>query len=55
MKTEKAMGLFKLHITGALNIFCMYGLGVYITEVVQIIINEALVLHNNLNGEENED
>lgn len=53
MDKVKAIGLFRLQINGTLNIFNIYGQGVYLSEVANAIEEAALTLHTrlNMNGE----
>ena len=49
MDRQKAIGLFKLSLNKTLSVFNMYGMGEYIPEVVQKLVEAALVLHERLN------
>lgn len=52
LEKDKALGQFKLQVSGLLGIFNAYGLGVYITETVNQIETLALKLHDRLSGKD---
>ena len=52
MHSQKAMTQFRLQVNGILNLFNLYGLGVYLPEVASQIETLALQLHQRLNGED---
>ena len=52
MDKEKALGLFRLRLNGALENFNMYGLGIYIPQAIKEIERLALELHDNLLGKD---
>ena len=45
---DKAIGQFKLRVTGTLGVFDTYGMGVHIPEVANVILTQALELHKRL-------
>jgi len=47
---EKALGQFRLQVTGTLGIFNAYGQGVHIKEATEQITTLALQLHERLSG-----
>ncbi len=49
-QTHKAVQQFKLQLNGVLKVFDMYGLGLDIPRVKEIITELALQLHKRLNG-----
>ncbi len=51
MKGDKAIGLFRLRVNGLLQPFRMYGQELLLPPVVEQIVREALVLHENLKKE----
>ena len=48
----KIMGQFRLELGGIMQVFNLYGMGVYSTEAMKAIENLATQMHRRLNGED---
>jgi hypothetical protein len=48
MEKAKALGLFRMRVTGVLSVFKMHGLDIYIPQSIEQIEKLAIQLHKDL-------